>query len=61
MSEFKNGTPIVKAESLYSGSTSFIDTSTIFVNMTRDELWAWYKAHGYLNENPLVNTKEKKR
>lgn len=55
MSNFKNGNALPQVHELYGGSTTFIDNSTVFVDMTRDELWKWFEEHGYLRENPLIN------
>ena len=44
------------ADSLYDGSSSFNDTSTVFINMTRDQLWKWFEEHGYLKDNEYIKT-----
>lgn len=56
MSNFMNGGMLPRAEELGRGSTTFNDTSTVFIDMTRDQLWRWFESHGYLRENPLINT-----
>ena len=56
MSNYLNGGMAPRAEELYRGSTTFNDTSVCFLFMTRDELWDYFEKHGYLRENPLINT-----
>ena len=56
MSNFMNGGLMPRAEELGGGSITFNDTSTVFIDMTRDQLWKWFEEHGYLRENPLINT-----
>lgn len=54
MSNYRNGNALPRAESLYTGSTSFNDTSTVFIDMTRDQLWRWFESHGYLKDNEYM-------
>ena len=56
MSSFMNGGMLPHAESLYGGSSSFNDTSTVFIDMTRDQLWKWFESHGYLRDNEYIKT-----
>lgn len=56
MSNYMNGGTMPYADSLYGGSSTFNDTSTCFVNMTRDELWRWYESHGYLKDNDYIKS-----
>lgn len=56
MSNYVNGGVMPHAASLYSGSSSFNDTSTCFIDMTRDELWRWFEAHGYLKDNDYIKS-----